>query len=89
MFQNDQFSQVPEHAQRRVHFSAAFRHLHLPLHPFLQPQRMSLRQDSEASGRLVHKGCHPASSFCHPQSIGLGRHGSGHNGHNALFQQFA
>ena len=33
---------VPPHRHKAVHFSAAFLHLHLPAHPFWQPQWVNL-----------------------------------------------
>ena len=76
--------QSPEQKQSAVHLRAALKHLHLPVHPFLQPQRISSEHDCDASGRLVHTGCHPVWSFFQPQSAGLGRSGSGIR---ARFQQ--
>ncbi len=71
------YCQSPEQKQSAVHLRAALKHLHLPVHPFLQPHRISSEHDCDASGRVVHNGCHPVSTFFHPQSAGLGRSGSG------------
>ena len=68
----------PPHAQRAVHCNEALTHLHLPVHPFLQPQLISSHIDFIASGRVLHKGVQmPFASSFHPQSPGLGSTGLG------------
>uniref|UniRef100_A0A8C4PZH6 NOP14 nucleolar protein homolog (yeast) n=1 Tax=Eptatretus burgeri TaxID=7764 RepID=A0A8C4PZH6_EPTBU len=67
--------QSPEHAHNAVHLSAALVHLQRPVHPFSQPQWISLSQDFDASGSVVQRGCHPETSFVQPQSDGIGNSG--------------
>ena len=54
-------------AHSAVHFNIALTNLHLPRHPFLQPQCIIL----DASGRVVQKGCHSEYCLVQPQSGGL------------------
>ena len=69
-----------------MHLRAALTHLHLVVQPLIQPQRISSRHDFDASGRVVHCGCHPVVYFHQPQCDGLG---NSEFGIMALFQQFA
>ena len=68
--------QSPEQKHNAVHFSAAFVHLQCVVQPFLQLQWISSWQDFAASGRVVHRGCHPDVSLVQPHSDGSSSLGS-------------
>ncbi len=65
-------SQSSEQLHNAVHFNAAFKNLHAPRHPFLQPQWMSSWHDIEASASTDQNGTQVPSSFCQPNKSGEG-----------------
>ena len=68
-------SQSSLQAQNAVHLMSALTHLHLPLQPFssLHPHFISSKQHLDASGRVVHSGCHVSQDvFFQPHSLGQG-----------------
>ena len=67
------FVQSLEHAQSSVHDKFALTHLHLLVHPFLQPHFRRALQTLETSGRVVHSGCQLSSLYVHPKCDGEGR----------------
>ena len=54
-----------EHAHGSVHDKFALTHLHLLVHPFLQPHFRRALQTLETSGRVVHSGCQLSSVYVH------------------------
>ena len=52
--------------------SAAFAHLHLLVHPFLQPQWISSWHAGDTSEIVVHNGSQPVVFLFHPQLAGSG-----------------
>ena len=44
----------PEHLQSSVHGNSDFWHMHLPLHPRLQPQFLRMLKAFAASGKVIH-----------------------------------
>ena len=44
----------PEHLQSSLHGNSIFRHIHLPLHPRLQPQCLRMLKAFAVSGKVIH-----------------------------------
>ena len=40
--------------QSSVHVNSIFRHIHLPLHPHLQPQCLRVLKEFAGSGKVIH-----------------------------------
>ena len=57
---------MSQEEQREVHFRATLTHLHRIVYP---QSIISSRQDSEASGRMLHSGCLPVSGTLPPAPV--------------------